>query len=101
MGAPAFFISFFAGRRKNAILPEGVNLERNCYGRKPSEHTRHSRPGTAGAGAADSREKPQVIKWRGALSVSIAELELDGTVKAMLTIGKSSVPETIDGLPTA
>lgn len=51
--------------------------------------------------SAATGEKPQVIKWRGALSVSIAELELDGTVKAMLTIGKSSVPETIDGLPAA
>ena len=102
MGAPAFFISFFAGRRKNANFAGGRKpwkellwtKTRRTHQTQPARHSRSRSSRQPG-------KKPQVIKWRGALSVSIAELELDGTVKAMLTIGKSSVPETIDRLPAA
>ncbi len=44
---------------------------------------------------------PIVIKWRGALSVSVDGIELDNMLQKMLTIGKSTVPEIIKGLPTA
>ena len=51
---------------------------------------------SAGSGAS---AKPLVVKWQGSMSVSIAEVALDDMVKCTLKIGKSSVPETIDGLP--
>lgn len=53
--------------------------------------------GTAGSA---SGAKADVIKWRGSLSVSLSELALDDMIRSTLTIGKSTVPETIEGLPT-
>lgn len=52
---------------------------------------------TAGTGAG---AKPTVIKWRGTLATALSELALDDMVRSTLTIGKATVPETIDGLPS-
>lgn len=53
----------------------------------------------ASAGSA-SGAKPLVIKWRGAMSVALADISMDDMVRATLTIGKSTVPEAIEGLPS-
>lgn len=52
---------------------------------------------TAGSGAS---AKPTVIKWRGAVSVALSEIALDDMIRSTITIGKSTVPETIEGLPS-
>ena len=52
---------------------------------------------SAGSGAS---AKPLVVKWQGSVSVSLAEVALDDMVKCTLKIGKSSVPTTMDGLPS-
>lgn len=54
----------------------------------------------ASAGSA-SGAKPLVIKWRGSCNVSMAEIALDDMIKCTLKIGKSSVPEDLEGLPSA
>lgn len=51
---------------------------------------------TAGTSAG---AKPDVIKWRGTLAVALSEIPLDDMIRATLTIGKTTVPEIIDGLP--
>ncbi len=51
-------------------------------------------------GTSPTGSNPKVIKWKGALSVSVGELSQDDMIRSTLTIGKSSVPETIEGLPT-
>lgn len=43
---------------------------------------------------------PITIHWKGGLDVSISEIALDDTLKTMLKIGKSSVPDILKGLPT-
>lgn len=50
--------------------------------------------------SAGTSGKPTVIKWRGALSVALSEIALDDMIRSTLTIGKSTVPETIAGLPS-
>ena len=50
--------------------------------------------------SAGTSGKPTVIKWRGALSVALSEIALDDMIRSTLTIGKSTVPETIEGLPS-
>lgn len=49
--------------------------------------------------SAGSSGKPMVIKWQGSCSVSLAEIALDDMIRATLTIGKTSVPEIMSGLP--
>lgn len=52
--------------------------------------------GGTGAGA-----KPLCIKWRGAIKITFSEIALDDMIKTMLKVYKSTVPEFIEGLPTA
>lgn len=53
---------------------------------------------SAGSGAG---AKPLVVKWRGSCNVSLAEIAQDDMIKCTLKIGKSSVPEDLEGLPSA
>lgn len=41
------------------------------------------------------------IHWKGDVSINLAEVALDDTIKTTIKIGKSTVPEIIDGLPAA
>ena len=42
---------------------------------------------------------PKVIKWRGSLDITFAEIALDGMIQDTLTIGKATNPVELDGLP--
>ena len=53
------------------------------------------------SGGTASGAKPLVVKWRGSCNVSLAEIAQDDMVKCTLKIGKSSVPEDLQGLPSA
>lgn len=44
--------------------------------------------------------KPITLHWKGSVGISLTEIVLDDMVKMMVKIGKSTVPEIIDGLPT-
>lgn len=49
--------------------------------------------------AGGDGNKPTVIKWRGSMAVSLSEITLDDMYKCMLKAGKSTVPQTVEGLP--
>lgn len=44
--------------------------------------------------------KAVTVHWQGGLDVSLAEISLDDMIKTTIKIGKTTVPEIIDGLPT-
>ena len=46
----------------------------------------------------DSQE--MVIKWRGSIDISLAEVTLDDMLRSILKIGKSTDPVILDALPT-
>lgn len=51
--------------------------------------------------SAPEGSKPITIKWRGSLSIALDAIDLDGMNFDVLTIGKSTVPEMLEGLPQA
>ena len=51
---------------------------------------------TAGSGVG---AKPLVIKWKGGVKISLAQIDLDDMIKTTLKIYKSTVPQIIEGLP--
>lgn len=50
---------------------------------------------------AAGESKPKVIKWKGSVDLTFAEISLDGMIQDTLTLGKSTIPEEIDGLPSS
>lgn len=46
----------------------------------------------------DSQET--IYKWRGSVDISLGEIGLDGMIMSVLKIGKSSVPVTLEAMPT-
>lgn len=43
----------------------------------------------------------KVVEWQGSIDLTFGEISLDSTIQDVLTIGKSTIPEELDGLPSS
>lgn len=50
---------------------------------------------------ATGSSDPKVIKWKGSIDLTFSEIGLDDMLRDILTIGKTTKPEEINGLPSA